>query len=210
MKEEHDKGYELTLIKIIGVGGAGCNMLKQLLYSSPGASEGGERHPFSLQCIAINNDFPSLGLNPCPNKVFLDLGGRGEGQPGLCRQAAERCTDEITKALMGADTVVLALGLGGTCGTESAPFICERAKALGLAVVCIVTMPFSFEGKKRREKAKNGLAELRALANRVIVLENDSLHPMCAENRPMDDCFVRADAALCETLWEYLAEKRRR
>ncbi len=197
--------YYITPIKIVGVGGAGCNIAKTMMSNNSLSAIRNEIiDSFSIEYIAMNNDLPSLNLNPCPKKLYLDPGGRGEGQPGLCRGAAELLSGKIKEALIGAEIVIVTVGLGSNCGTESAPVICEIAKELGAVVVCVVTIPFSFEGKKRAAIAKTGLLELKAITDHIIVLENDTLFQMFGQNMTLDECFRRADEVLCQKLGEYI------
>ncbi len=191
MKINCKNSGDLTPIRIVGIGGAGCHIVKHMMSELP-----------DVEYIVMNDDLPSLNLNPCPKKLYLDLGGRGEGQPGLSRHAALLNSEKIEQALSGAKTVALAVGLGGNCGTESAPVVAQIAKDLGSHVVCVVTMPFSFEGKKRVGKAKDGLSELHSVAEHLIVLENDTLFQMFHKNMSVNECFARADETLCHRLRE--------
>ncbi len=199
--------YYITPIKIVGVGGAGCNIVKTMMSNNFLSAIINETlDSFSVEYIAMNNDLASLNINPCPKKLYLDP-LRGEGQPGLFQEAAEHLSGKIKQTLIGAKIVVVAAGLGGGCGTESVPVICEVSKKLSAVVICLVTMPFSVEGKKRTHKAKAALVELSSITDRIIVLENDSIFEMFGQNMAMDECFRRSDKVLCQRLGEYILAK---
>lgn len=187
---ELDTEVDLTRIKVVGVGGAGCNALNTMI--TLGLS--------GVEFIAANTDLQAL--NRCLAPVKLQLGerltkGRGAGgDPQVGRDAARESIDLIRDALKGADMVFIAAGLGGGTGTGGAPVVAEVAKELGALTVAIVTKPFRFEGKKRRRQAEEGWHELRKVADTIITIPNDRLLAVSDKNTPLTEAFKKADEVL--------------
>ena len=144
-------------IKVVGVGGGGGNMINHMIRES-----GGE---MDIDLIIANTDMKALENSPAYTKIQLGekiTKGLGAGMvPEVGCKAAEESREEIKSALEYSDIVFIASGLGGGTGTGAAPVIAQVAKEVGALTVSVVTMPFSFEGKKRRKLAELGLSELR-------------------------------------------------
>lgn len=181
---------ENSIIKVIGVGGGGSNAVN---------------HMFRLgikgvDFIICNTDKQALGKSPVPYKIQLGNSltkGLGAGaKPEIGRDAALESIDEI-KNLLGSNTemVFITAGLGGGTGTGAAPVIASIAKELGILTVGIVTIPFSFEGKKRREQAEKGLEEMKKYVDTLIVIGNDKLRDIYGSLK-MTEAFAHADNVL--------------
>jgi cell division protein FtsZ len=156
-------------LRLIGVGGAGCNTVNRLV-------TGGL---YGAVAIAANTDKQHLDTIKAHQKILLGPSvtkshGAG-GDPEVGRIAAEESIEEIRQALQDSDLVFIAAGLGGGTGTGAAPLVAKVAKELGAIVVGVVTMPFRFEGNVRRRIAIRGLEELQKYANTVVVIDNNRL-----------------------------------
>lgn len=187
---EIEQRDEPTLIKVIGIGGAGCNAINtMMLYGLSG-----------VEFIAANTDRQALSRCMAPVKIQLGerlTGGRGAGgDPQVGRDAAKESLDLIRDALQGADMVFIAAGLGGGTGTGGAPVVAQVAKEMGALTVAIVTKPFRFEGKKRRRQAEEGWQELRKVVDTIITIPNDRLLAISDKNTPLLEAFRKADEVL--------------
>ena len=151
-----DTGAYLAVIKVVGVGGAGLNAVNRMI--DAGISE--------VDFVAVNTDIQALHMSDAPQKIHIgrDLtGGLGSGaDPDVGRRSAEEGYDQVKNALRGADMVFVAAGEGGGTGSGAAPVVARIARDLGALTVGIVTMPFKFEGTKRRMQADQGVQALRA------------------------------------------------
>src|SRR6476646_9316195 len=147
--------HYLAVIKVVGVGGGGCNAVNRMI-------DAGLK---GVEFIAVNTDAQSLLLSDAD--VKLDIGrtltrGLGAGSdPEIGRQAAEEHRAEIEEVLKGADMVFITAGKGGGTGTGGAPVVAEIAKQIGALTVGVVTRPFGFEGRRRSVQADQGIASLR-------------------------------------------------
>ena len=156
-------------IKVIGVGGGGCNAVARLHREGmPG-----------VEFCAMNTDAQALAACEVPSKLQLGpkiTNGLGAGcNPEIGRQAALENTDKIVELLQGADMVFVSAGLGGGTGTGAAPVIASLAKELEALTIAVVTKPFSFEGARRMRLADHGLAKLASTVDTVIAIPNDRL-----------------------------------
>jgi len=182
-------GY-VTVIKVVGVGGAGTNAVNRMVDS-------GIR---GVEFIAVNTD--TQQLETCDADVKIHIGqeithGLGGGaDPTVGRAAMEASRDQIKQALRGADMVFITAGEGGGTGTGAAPVIAQVARELEALTVAIVTKPFGFEGRKRERQAEAGIAELRATADTVIVIPNQRLLQVVDRNTTVVDAFRYADDVL--------------
>jgi len=181
---------EKSIIKVIGVGGGGSNAVN---------------HMFRLgikgvDFIICNTDKQALGKSPVPHKIQLGNSltkGLGAGaKPEVGRDSALESIEEIKELLKGnTEMVFITAGLGGGTGTGAAPVIASVAKELGILTVGIVTIPFSFEGKKRREQAERGLEEMKKYVDTLIVIGNDKLREIYGSLK-MTEAFAHADNVL--------------
>ncbi|MEM1943524.1 MAG: cell division protein FtsZ [Candidatus Caldarchaeum sp.] len=169
MSEEYFLNPEDIRIKLIGVGGAGCNTVNRLV--SAGMT--------GVYTVAANTDLQHLDMVRSDRKLLLGktvtrLRGAG-GDPARGRKAAEESEEEIRRALEGSDIVFIAAGLGGGTGTGGAPVIARVAREEGATVVGVVSLPFAFEGQVRKRIAMQGLEELKKYTNTSVVIDNNKL-----------------------------------
>ena len=180
-------------IKVIGVGGGGCNAINTMLsdYDIPG-----------VEFMAFNTDAQTLKLSKAP--VTLQLGEnltKGLGVGGnqeLGAQAAEESLDEIQEHLEGAYMVFITAGMGGGTGTGAAPIIAGVAKNMGALTVAVVTRPFDFEGNRRREIAEEGINTLRDKVDTLIVVPNQRLLEIADANISFIEAMKMVDSVLAE------------
>lgn len=177
-------------IKVLGVGGAGSNAVDRMIqFGIPG-----------VEFIAANTDAQALSLSEAPVKVQLGVqltrGLGAGGDPTLGARAAEESAEAIRQALMGADMVFIAAGMGGGTGTGAAPVAARIAREVGALSVAVVTEPFSFEGKRRRQVAETGIQRLRQAVDTLIVVPNDRLLQVIHHTVSLDIAFRIADDVL--------------
>ena len=181
---------QLAKIKVIGIGGGGCNAVNRMIDSGLKG----------VDFIVANTDLQVLNDSLAPTKLQLgsDLtDGLGAGaNPAIGKEAALESKEEIEEALKGADMVFVTCGMGGGTGTGASPIIAEIAQDLGALTVGIVTKPFSFEGKKRMEQAIAGLDELKKHVDTLIVIPNDRLRELIDKSTPMLEAFREVDNVL--------------
>jgi cell division protein FtsZ len=176
-----------TIIKVVGVGGAGGNAVEHMI----------RRGVLGVEFICANTDHQALARSSSKNVLQLGQTGLGAGsRPEAGRQAAVDGRERIADALRGAHMVFITAGMGGGTGTGAAPVVAEVAKELGLLTVAVVSKPFEFEGPKRMKVAESGLAELEASVHSLIVILNNKLEEVMGEDAEMADCFRAADDVL--------------
>ena len=187
MEEEARGG---TRIKVIGVGGGGCNAVARMVL------EGME----GVEFFALNTDAQALAACSAPNKLQLGTrvtNGLGAGaNPELGRQAALENTDQIVELLQGADMVFVTAGLGGGTGTGAAPVIASLAKELDALTVAVITKPFSFEGTHRMRLAEEGIATLASTVDAVIAMPNERLLKLAPRGTSFFEAFKMSDNLL--------------
>ena len=178
---------QLAKIKVIGVGGAGCNAVNRMI-------ESGVK---GVEFIVANTDLQVLNNSKADVKIQLGKDGLGAGgQPDVGREAAVECKKEIEEALKGSDMVFVTAGMGGGTGTGAAPVVAEISQTLGALTVAIVTKPFSFEGRRRMDNAARGLDELKKHVDTLIVIPNDRLREIIDKTTPMLEAFKEVDNVL--------------
>jgi len=181
---------QLAKIKVIGIGGGGCNAVNRMIDSGLKG----------VDFIVANTDLQVLNDSLAPTKLQLGselTDGLGAGaNPAIGKEAALESKEEIEDALKGADMVFVTCGMGGGTGTGASPIIAEIAQDLGALTVGIVTKPFSFEGKKRMEQAIAGLDELKKHVDTLIVIPNDRLRELIDKSTPMLEAFREVDNVL--------------
>ena len=181
---------QLAKIKVIGIGGGGCNAVNRMIYSGLKG----------VDFIVANTDLQVLNNSLAPIKLQLGselTDGLGAGaNPEIGREAALESKAEIEEVLKGADMVFVTCGMGGGTGTGASPVVAEIAQELGALTVGIVTKPFSFEGKKRMEHAVKGLEELKKHVDTLIVIPNDRLRELIDKSTPMLEAFREVDNIL--------------
>ena len=180
----------LAVIRVVGVGGGGLNAVNRMIEA--GISQ--------VEFIAVNTDIQQLRMCEAPIKLHIGrelTQGLGSGaDPDLGRKAAEEGYDQIKHVLRGSDMVFVTAGEGGGTGTGAAPVVARIAKEVGALTVGIVTLPFRFEGTRRRAQAESGIAELRQVCDTVIVIPNDRLLEVLERTTSMLDAFRIADDVL--------------
>ena len=181
---------QLAKIKVVGIGGGGCNAVNRMIDSGLKG----------VDFIVDNTDLQVLNDSLAPTKLQLgsDLtDGLGAGaNPEIGKEAALESKEEIEESLKGADMVFVTCGMGGGTGTGASPIVAEIAQDLGALTVGIVTKPFSFEGKKRMEQAIAGLDELKKHVDTLIVIPNDRLRELIDKSTPMLEAFREVDNVL--------------
>ncbi len=181
---------QIAKIKVIGVGGGGCNAVNRMIESGVGG----------VDFIVANTDLQVLNVSKAETKLQIGKSitdGLGAGaNPEIGREAALESKSDIEEALAGADMVFVTCGLGGGTGTGAAPIVAEIAQDLGALTVAIVTKPFKFEGRKRMEQAEVGLEELKKHVDTIIVIPNDRLRDMIDRTTPIVEAFKEVDNVL--------------
>ncbi len=179
-----------AVIKVIGVGGGGCNAVNRMV-------EAGLK---GVEFIAVNTD--RQALNRCLAETKVQIGekltrGLGAGaNPEVGQKAAEETLDEITALMDGTDMIFITAGMGGGTGTGAAPIIAKAAKDMGILTVGVVTKPFSFEGAKRKKQAELGINFLKKYVDSLVIVPNDKLLQNCERNTSMLEAFQMADDVL--------------
>lgn len=177
-------------IRVVGIGGAGGNVLNCLA----------DQHLPGVDTLALNTDRQALSAGRAAYQIVLGEAltrGRGAGgDPLVGRQAAEASAAMLREALQGVDLVFIAAGMGGGTGTGAAPVVARLARELGALCVALVTRPFGFEGRRRAQIAEQGIADLRASADTLIIVPNDRLLQAAARTTTVREAFGMADAVL--------------
>jgi cell division protein FtsZ len=185
-----EPGQYLAVIRVVGVGGAGLNAVNRMI--DAGISD--------VEFVAVNTDIQQLALSDAPMKIHIGrelTQGLGSGASAeLGRQAADEAYDQIKRALRGSDMVFVTAGEGGGTGSGAAPVLARIAREVGALTVGIVTLPFHFEGTKRKGQAERGIEDLRRECDTVIVIPNDRLLEVLDRSTSMLDAFRIADDVL--------------
>ncbi|MDQ2658805.1 MAG: cell division protein FtsZ [Verrucomicrobiota bacterium] len=189
-----EREEDLIAIKVIGVGGAGSNALDRIVLDGLDKAD----------LIAANTDVQSLASSVAANKVQLGRtvtrGLGAGGDPELGYNAGVEAADEIRTALADARMVFLCVGLGGGTGSGAAPVIAEVARESGALVVSFVTMPFAFEGKRRKAQAAEALQRLQEVSDAVVCFENDLMGDMVAPKAGIHQAFAAADVTISQSV----------
>ena len=177
-------------IRVIGVGGGGCNAVDRMIESSVQG----------IDFISINTDHQALSRSKA--QITIQIGekitrGLGCGaDPTVGEKAAEESKDEIAQAIRGTDMLFITAGMGGGTGTGAAPVVAQIARELGILTVAVVTRPFRFEGPRRAMNAERGIREIEKYVDSLIVVANDKLLDITDEDTSIDDAFNMADQVL--------------
>jgi len=184
MLDSNDSG---TVIKVIGVGGAGGNAVARMMQSNISG----------MDFICVNTDAQALAQTAVPVQIRLGDRGHGAGgRPEQGRAAADIARGHIRAALQDTHMAFVIAGMGGGTGTGAAPIVAEVAKELGILTVGVVTKPFAFEGERRMAVAEQGIAEMSQHVHSLIVLSNEKLLELFSQEAPAMECFGIADAVL--------------
>ena len=177
-------------IKVIGVGGAGNNVINRMIESGV---EG-------VDFVVVNTDKQDLNKSNCGNKIQIGeklTGGMGAGsKPDIGKKSAEESRALISKALEGTDMVFITAGMGGGTGTGAAPIVADLAREAGILTVGVVTKPFKFEGANRMRQAEAGIAELGEKVDSLIIIPNDRLKYVTDQKITFANAFGIADDVL--------------
>ncbi len=180
----------LPPIKVVGVGGGGCNAVNRMVNA----------RIRGVDFVGINTDAQALGRCEADSRIRIgDRLTRGlgvGGDPEKGRAAAEESREELKDTLKGTDMVFITAGMGGGTGTGAAPIVAGVAKDLGALTVAVVTRPFAFEGAKRRQQADKGIEALRQEVDTLIVIPNDRLLAVCDQKATVAESFLMADDVL--------------
>ncbi|MEM1241970.1 MAG: cell division protein FtsZ [Cyanobacteria bacterium P01_H01_bin.26] len=180
----------MARIKVVGVGGGGCNAVNRMIDS--GVS--------GIEFWTLNTDAQALtrasNSNPLQLGQKLTRGLGAGGNPAIGQKAAEESRDEISSAIEGADLVFITAGMGGGTGTGAAPVVAEAAKEAGALTVGVVTRPFTFEGRRRTSQAEEGIMALQECVDTLIIIPNDKLLSVISEQTPVQEAFRFADDIL--------------
>jgi cell division protein FtsZ len=191
MRFELEEEKKLTVLRVIGVGGAGGNVVNRMV-------ETGFK---GVDFVAVNTDLQVLRESKAYHKIQIGEGltrGLGSGgDPVIGRQSAEESVEAISAAVAGADMVFLTAGMGGGTGTGASPLVAQVAREAGSLTVGIVTKPFFFEGNPRMRQALSGMAALEECVDTLIVIPNDKLLETADDDTTVLEAFTRADEVLC-------------
>lgn len=192
-KDSHES-IPSSAVKIVGLGGAGANMLERIALDS---LEGAE-------LLALNTDIRTLGACLAKEKIQLGINltkGLGTGgDPELGQQAVLEAEAEVRKALKGQRIVFLCTGLGGGTGSGAAPIVSRIAREEGAFVVVFATMPFFFEGRRRREQAETALNQLAVLSNALVTFDNNRMGELVLAKQGIHEAFAAADTMISESI----------
>ena len=179
-----------AIIKVVGIGGGGCNAINRMV-------DAGLQ---GVTFIGVNTD--RQALSRCKAEIKIQLGekitgGRGAGaNPEVGQKAAEESIDEVIANIQDADMVFITAGMGGGTGTGAAPIIAKASMDCGALTVAVVTKPFTFEGKKRWNRAAKGIQYLSNFVDSLVVIPNDKLIDTSEKNTSMLEAFAMADDVL--------------
>ncbi|MBI5732061.1 MAG: cell division protein FtsZ [Candidatus Magasanikbacteria bacterium] len=189
-KSKINPEYNLAKIRVVGVGGAGCNAISRMT----------DGLPRGVDLIAVNTDLQDLTHANAKKKIQIGKNatkGLGTGMnPDLGRQAAEESRSEIADVLQGSDLIFITAGFGGGTGTGASPVIAEIAKDLGILTIAVVTKPFGFEGSKRTQIAEEGLIKIRDRVDTLISIPNDRIFSLVDKDTSLLRAFEEIDEVL--------------
>lgn len=191
MRFELEDEKRLTVLRVVGIGGAGGNAVNRMV----GSDFRG------VDFVAINTDLQVLRESNAYEKIQIGedltkgLGSGGDARIG--RQSAEESIEIIRSSVQGTDMVFLTVGMGGGTGTGASPVVAQVARECGALTVGIVTKPFSFEGSPRTRQAEEGIEELKEAVDTLIIIPNDKLLETADDNTTMLEAFAEADKVLC-------------
>ena len=180
----------IAQIKVIGVGGGGCNAVNRMIESSVSG----------VEFWGINTDAQALANSVAAQRLQigqkLTRGLGAGGNPAIGQKAAEESREEIATALESTDLVFITAGMGGGTGTGAAPIVAEIAKEMGCLTVGVVTRPFTFEGRRRTSQADEGITSLQTRVDTLIVIPNNQLLSVIPSETPLQESFRIADDIL--------------
>lgn len=180
----------VVTIKVIGVGGGGSNVVNRMVRSGMKG----------VDFIAVNTDKQALAVSSATHKIQIGeklTEGQGAGSnPEVGRKSAEESRTQISKTLEGTDMVFITAGMGGGTGTGAAPIMADLAKEMDILTIGVVTKPFNFEGRRRMEQADEGIRNLRAKVDALVIIPNDRLKYATDQKITFANAFEIADDVL--------------
>ena len=185
-----DHAESFARIKVVGVGGGGCNAVNRMI----------DTGVQGVEFVAVNTDAQALLLSNATTRVRIGdkltrgLGSGGEPEQG--RKAAEESAEELLEVLKGADMVFVTAGIGGGTGTGAAPVVSKIAREVGALTIGVVTRPFTFEGSRRIQNSEIGMEHLKENADTLIVIPNDRLLQIVDKRATLQESFAVADDVL--------------
>ncbi|MBN1285317.1 MAG: cell division protein FtsZ [Anaerolineae bacterium] len=189
-QESLKPGENFAQIKVVGVGGGGCNAVNRMI----------DEGMTGVDFISVNTDAQALLLSNCKMRVRigdkLTRGLGAGGNPEVGRKAAEESADELYEVIRGADMVFITCGMGGGTGTGAAPVMAQISRELGALTIGVVTKPFAFEGSRRLQSAEAGIEALKGQVDTLIVIPNDRLLQIVDKRASLNDAFRAADDVL--------------
>ncbi len=197
LNRQYERGDSLdssVTIKVIGIGGAGSNVLDRVMLDGVDG----------VEMVAINTDVQSLAASVAAQKVQLGrnltrgLGAGGDPEMGLA--AADEASDEIRSVLRGATAIFLCIGLGGGTGSGAGPFVARLAREENALVLAFAALPFGFEGRRRCAQAEAGLRELRSVCDAVVCFENDRMAEIALPRMGVHEAFAAADLTISQSI----------
>lgn len=190
METKQSVPEQFARIKVIGVGGGGCNAVNRMI--DEGLS--------NIEFITVNTDGQALECSKATTRVRIgDKTTRGlgaGGNPEMGRKSAEESAEELYDVLKGSDMVFVTAGLGGGTGTGAAPIISQISREIGALTIGVVTRPFTFEGVKRAQSADQGIARMKEHTDTLICIPNDRLLQIVDKKASLQDAFLMADDVL--------------
>ncbi len=190
LRFEEEEKTSPAIIKVLGIGGGGMNAVARMANSTL----------TGVEYVIMNTDEQVLRRSNIESKITLGAkttrGMGAGGDPELGTKAAEEDKERIVSLLQGSDMVFVTAGMGGGTGTGAAPIVAKIAKEMKCLVVGVVTIPFSFEGRRRMELAKRGVEQLRAHVDTLILVNNESIFQVVDRNTPIDQAFRVIDDIL--------------
>lgn len=190
LKNQPNQLESFARIKVVGVGGGGCNAIDRMI------GEGLQ----GVEFVAINTDAQALLLSRASTRVRigekLTRGLGSGGDPEIGCKAAEESAEDVYEVLKGSDMVFITAGMGGGTGTGGAPIVAQIAKEVGALTIGVVTRPFTFEGSHRNNAAEAGISKLKDQADTLIVIPNDRLLQIVDKRANLQQAFCEADDVL--------------
>ncbi|MFI3128887.1 MAG: cell division protein FtsZ [Bacillota bacterium] len=191
---ENNNNVMIPKIKVLGIGGGGVNALYRNMKN---------KNQF-VEFVAVNTDLKSLVNKKCDTQVQIGeklTKGQGAGtNPEIGKLACEESSELIKKVIENIDMLIITAGMGGGTGTGAVPVVAKIAKEMGILVVAIVTLPFSFEGAKRMETAKSGVSELSKYVDSLVVIENSKLLSTLPKSTKLMQAFEHCDGVLSKSI----------
>lgn len=184
----------LPNIKVVGVGGGGCNAINRMIHA----------HIPGVEFVACNTDSQALVSSDAPTKLRIgekSTKGLGVGgDPTRGERSADESRDELYEMLRGTEMAFVTAGMGGGTGTGAAPVVAEVAKDCGALTIGVVTKPFAWEGSRRMKQAEEGIDRLRERVDTLIVIPNSRLLEICPDNCTVEEAFASADDVLRQAI----------